>query len=282
MAPLAQVLGSANGDTTLIMPLTTAVPADGLLQVIIAQVTVGATSFDINSAPEFCVDSQNRNFTVTTSSLPMIGLSFNENDSPAHTYFQTGSAGIRACHAGDLKVGGTVTVTFTTDFPSAPFHSAGLVVYVPAYLVGIFQPVFPDGPSATSPSYHLDDNYPNGFVNEQANALRWTADSYTSGVGPISEDDAIMLTAMAARPAIAGFTPTLGVRLGEIASGAISVACGIASIKAGVTLEPGGMWPSSATQLAGNFQLLSPIYPGSPIAAGITPTHSVQVSVRKR
>lgn len=229
---MATLLGSGNGTTTLTITLTAGVPAAGTLHVVFAQVSTAGS--DGTSQPTSATDTASSTWHVTSTMLqryPLIGLT-------RRTNLQVGSVG-RACTAGDLSSGDTVTVTFSSANPAA-FHTAGLVVYVPA----TFSAVGTD---------QGDPDYSNGDISfGSMSALSWAADLGTSFEPTPLTVPAAMLTAMGSYPAQSGFTPITGTLVGEIASGTCSIACAAATVSA--IVDPGGSWPSTATELAGNYQ----------------------------
>ena len=128
----------------------------------------------------------------------------------------------------------------------ANFHTAGLIVYQPAYFIavktgGLFQ-------------YNLGDSHPDNGAS--MTRLSWN-DDY-GGLTP-GDQDAIMITAMGAYPAQAGFQPFNGTKTGEIASGTVSIASSCAQACEGVFVDPGGTWPAGPQQaIDGNYHLAQP------------------------
>ncbi len=126
--PRCVLLGSANGTDTNTITLTKAVPADGVLQVVFCQATIGDAG-DVTSEPTAASDSNAVPGWVISSSVdPIIGLSRESvTGSGPPTTSQVGSCA-RACTAGDLGVGSTVTVTWSTLDPGL-FHTAALLIW---------------------------------------------------------------------------------------------------------------------------------------------------------
>lgn len=235
---MATLLGSANGTDTLTITLTAGVPADGSLHVVFAQVSTAGG--DTNSQPSSATDTNSGTWTVSTSSLPLIGLTRGSSGK-----LQVGSVG-RACTAGDLASGDTVTVSFTT-LNAPAFHTAGLLVHLPvAFTVVNTDQGSPD--------------YSNGDISFGSTAtLSWLADLGTSFEPTPVSTPATMITAMGAYAATSGFSPYAGSVVGQISSGTCSIACAVAQVSSRV--DPGGSWSAAAGELAGNYQFL----PGSAV-----------------
>src|SRR5438034_1127140 len=105
------LLGSGNGNTTLTITLTKAVPARGVLSVIFNAARVAAPD-NTPSAPLTVADSNAvPGWEVNTFSGPVIGLA-NERTpvGPPFNVIQIGSVA-RPCTANDLGIGSTITVT---------------------------------------------------------------------------------------------------------------------------------------------------------------------------
>lgn len=240
-----QLLGSGNGNTTLALTLTSAVPAKGVLHVVFAQVSV-PDGVDAGSEPTAVVDSGAHGpwrRPAAPSSAPLIG---NSRQTAAGNAFsmQVGSCA-RECNTGDLGVGGTITVTFSSVAP-ANFHTAGLIIYVPAYFVAIKE--------GALIQYSTGDSHP----DNGASMTRLSWDDDYGGLSPGAQD-AIMITAMGAYPAKAGFQPFNGSVTGEIATGSVSIASACAQACEGVFVDPGGTWPAGSQQaIDGNYQLAQP------------------------
>jgi hypothetical protein len=177
------------------------------------------------------------------SSAPLIGNSRQTDPGNAFS-LQVGSCA-RACTTADLGVGGTITVTFSSVAP-ANFHTAGLIVYQPAYFVAIKE----NGLIR----YNTGDSHP----DNGASMTRLSWDDDYGGLSP-GDQDALMITAMGAYPAQSGFQPLNGTKTGEIASGVVSVASACAQACEGVFVDPGGTWPAGPQQaIDGNYQLAQP------------------------
>lgn len=237
---MAALLGKANGTSTLTIALDTDVPSDGFLAVLFAQVSTAGG--DHSSAPTAATDTASSTWSVSTTLAAhkaLIGLTRQDK-------LQVGSVG-RACTAGDLTAGDTVTVTFSTVDPSN-FHTAGLLVWFPGDFLAI-------GDDQGSPyDYSNGDTYP--ATAASADTLGWLSDLGSSSV-PTPAAAALMFTAMGAYPAQAGFTPLHGSVVGELATGSCSIACAVASASSSSAIDPGGSWPSAATELAGNYQFVA-------------------------
>jgi len=240
-----QLLGSAIADgVNLTLTLTKAVPGTGILHVVFNQVTLGHN--DDTAPPDLVTDSNAvAGWVWSTGIDPLVGLT-------AETITGSGPAAVsqcgsvaRPCSAGDLGVGSTITVHFNSVHPTE-LHSAGLVIYQQAYFVTVNQFGFP--------TYGNGDDHPG--VSASLTTLDWTADF---GAGSAKNDkDAVMVTAMGAYPAVAGFEPFQGTKIGEIATGSCSIAACCQQLCQGSTPNPGGTWPSAAIQLVGNYQFSQP------------------------
>lgn len=243
-APRCSLLGAANGTDTLTIPLTVAVPGPGVLQVVYCQATPHHID-DNASTPNGASDSNAvPGWVISTTTKPLIGEARDGFFPFQETTGEVGSVG-RPCTAGDLGIGSTVTVTFTTAYPAA-FVSAGLVIWQRAYWTTIQQ----SGLNV----YGNIDSYPNDSANPRR--LSWALDGGTSVT--TCDLDGLMLTAMGAYPAVAGFTPYVGTKIGEIASGAVSIAAACYGAPQGTGPDPGGTWPADATLLFGNYQYAAP------------------------
>lgn len=243
--PRCVLLGSANGTDTLIVPLTVAVPGPGVLQLIFCQASVGPDC-DEGSGPSGASDSQgNPGWDFPSQTQAFIGLSRNScSAGPPIVTTQVGSLA-RACTTGDLGIGDTVTVTFDTIYPPG-FYTAGLLIWQRCYYTTIKQ--------FGSPVYDNGDARPD--TNPVLTELSWDQD-YGPGTA-VPDRDAILITAMGAYPAQAGFAPFVGTRTGEIASGQVSIAAACMELEEGTAIDPGGTWPTAAAQLAGNYQMVEP------------------------
>src|SRR5205814_1298808 len=174
---------------------------------------------------------------------PMIGITRQDDGATAPNVTSIVGAGCRACVAGDLGIGDTVTVTFGSSFPLL-FHTAGLLVWQHAFFQGI--------ENNGNVRYGEGDSYPD--FSALATQLSWYADGYPAG-SEQADKDALMITAMGAYPAVAGFAPLNGTMIGEIATGSVSIAAACCEVPVGDIPDPGGTWPAGASQLMGNFQL---------------------------
>lgn len=246
------LLGSGIGDTTLTMTLTKAVPAKGSLFAIWGQVSV-PDGVDGGSDCTNVVDSGGHGPWVRPAApgtSPVIGDT-RQTDAGNAFSVQSGGAA-RACVGADLGIGSTVTMTFSSVAP-ANFHTAGLLIYVPAYFIGVQQGNFPTGFAAVK--YNLNLGAPGSVAT--LNALSW--DSY---YGPppwqYARQDAVMITAMGSYPPVAGFTPYNGTLIGEETGGSVGIAASCSTQCEGSVHDPGGTWPSNAQGLVGNYQLLQP------------------------
>src|SRR6266496_569522 len=247
--PDCALLGSANGTTTLTIPLTAAVPRDGLLYYVFCAATIGNDT-DNNSADTAVVDSGGHGPWATTAGLgfppkPVIGLTRQRDGAPGPATTAIVGAGCRACVAGDLGVGATITVTFGSTFPLL-FHSAGLAIWQRAFFEGI--------QNNGSVRYGEGDSHPD--FGASLTELSWDAD-YGPGIEH-ADKDALMITAMGAYPPVSGFVPFNGTKIGEIASGSVSIAAACAEVPIGDVPDMGGTWPAGAQFLMGNFQLSWP------------------------
>lgn len=243
--PSCVLLGSANGDTTLTVTLTAAVPAKGTLQLVCGQVSV-PDGVDGGSEITGVVDSGGHGPWARSAAHGLNPVIANSRQTDAGNAFSVqASSATRACVGADLGIGSTVTATFSSVAP-ANFHSAGLLVYVPAYYVTITQ----DGIAR----YGFNNGHPYG------GGVSLTEMSWDIDYGPPPwldcDADAVMCTAMAAYPATAGFAPFHGSVVGELATGAVSIAAGCIAVCEGVTPDPGGTWPAGASALAGNYQVM--------------------------
>jgi len=243
--PRCLLLGSANGTDTNTITLTKAVPADGVLQVVYCQSTIGDAG-DTTSEPSSASDSNAvPGWVISTTLDPLIGLSRENNTgSGPPTTSQVGSAA-RPCTTGDLGIGSTITVTWSTLDPGL-FHTSALVIWQRAFFEVIKQGGFR--------IYGNNNTHPT--VSGSLTTLSWDADY---GPGTTNPDrDALVITAMGAYPAVSGFSPYIGAKIGEIASGSNSVAAACYGAKVGVSFDPGGTWPAGAIQLIGNYQTVYP------------------------
>ncbi len=243
--PRCVLLGKANGTDTLAIPLTTAVPGPGVLQVVFCQATIGDGG-DETSAPNGASDSQGvPGWAWDDNSVPLIGLARQDSGTEIPpTTMQVGSVG-RACTSGDLGIGDTVTVTFSTISPGL-FHTAGLLIWQRCYFTTVKQFGFP--------VFDNSDEHPD--VSPSLTTLSWDAD-FGPGTA-VPDRDAILITAMGAYPARSGFAPFVGSKTGEIASGQVSIAAACMQLEEGTAIDPGGTWLSAAVQLAGNYQMVEP------------------------
>jgi hypothetical protein len=243
--PRCTLIGSGNGTDTLTITLTKAVPRNGVLQVVYCQATIG-DDLDTASQPDNVFDSNAvAGWSWDTFPEPRIGFTRESTvASGPPTTSQVGSA-VRACTTGDLAAGDTITLHFTTASP-ALFHTCGLVIVQRAYAVTRKQ----FGSQQWNNGDQHTDNDPS------LTTLSWDNDY---GPGSVTTDeDAVMITAMGAYPPVAGFTPFVGTKIGEIASGLCSVAAACAEVPDSTFPDPGGTWPSAALQLTGNYQMVEP------------------------
>ena len=234
------LLGAANGTNTVTIVLAHDVPAAGSLQLAFNCLWTQNSGF---LAPTSCVDSNGHAWTISTSGLPLIGLT-QENSNPVQR-MQVGSVG-RACAAGDLHAGDTVTLTFTARTGEV---CAAVLVHVPVPFTAVAQAG--GGPGI---EYFNGDSWPADSF-DTSTSLDWSVAFH--GILPTVEANAVMVTAMGAYPAVAGFTPYLGTVIGEIATGTVSVAFAQAPVAAHSSPNPGGTWPSARTMLAGNYQFMT-------------------------
>jgi hypothetical protein len=240
-----QLLGSAIADgVNLTLTLTKAVPGSGTLHVVFCCVNIG------HNAPSGVPDNVSDSNAVagwvwSTATDPLIGLIAEPSSGSGPAAVTQAGSVARPCTAGDLGVGSTITVHFATTRPTE-LHLAGLVIYQQAYFNTIRQ--------YGSFTYGNGDDHPGAGAS--LTTLDWTADF---GAGSAKADrDAVMITAMGAYPPVAGFTPFEGTKIGEIATGACSIAACCESLCQGATPNPGGTWPSAAIQLVGNYQFVQP------------------------
>jgi hypothetical protein len=248
--PNCTLLGSGNGTDTLTVTLSSAVPADGVLQVVLAGVAVGHDN-DGGSIPNSASDSGgNPGWNAYSSNQCQIGLS-RQTVSVVPKFDMIVGSVLRPCVAGDLGVGSTITVGFNTAFP-ADFKSAGLAIWQHTFVDAILQKTPPFFPSI---QYGNGDSYPD--FSADPTTLAWFVDYAPWATFPVH--DAIMLTGMGAYPATAGFQPTEGSLIGEIASGDVSIAAACSGRLVNVVPEPGGTWPlASQRALDGNYQMCWP------------------------
>jgi hypothetical protein len=240
------LLGKANGTTTLTVTLDTAVPAKGTLQLVCGQVSV-PDGVDAGSEITGVVDSGGHGPWAISSAHGLNPVIANSRETDAgNAWSLQASSATRACVGGDLGIGSTVTATFSSVAP-ANFHSAGLLVYVPAYYVSVTQ----DG----IVRFNMTDAHPSGGAS--LTTMSWDID-YGPPPWRHSDKDAVMCTAMAAYPATAGFSPFNGSLTGEIATGVVSIAAGCVQVCEGSMPDPGGTWPAGASGLAGNYQVMQP------------------------
>src|SRR5438445_6195826 len=215
--PSCQLLGSGNGTTTLTITLTKAVPAKGTLQVVFAQVSI-PDGVDAGSVPTGVVDSGGlgpwRRPTIPNDS-PVIGLS-RQTAAGNTASLQVGSCA-RACVAADLGVGATITTTFSSVAP-ANFHTAGLVIYQPAYFASVAQ----NGLQWR--------NIGNAHPDFGASFTRFSWDDDFIPPWSNSDTDSHMITAIGAYPPVAGFQPFGGKLTGELATGSCSIAAACMSV----------------------------------------------------
>jgi hypothetical protein len=246
-----QLLGSGNGDTTLALTLTSPVPATGTLHVVYGQASI-PDGVDGGSEPTAVADSGGLGpwrRAFAPNSAPIIGQS-RQTDPGNAASIQVGSVG-RACVAADLGIGSTITVTFGSVAP-ANFHSTGLIIYQPAYFVAI--------PQFGLIRYAMGDAHPD--FGASTTRLSWD-DDYGAGFSQ-ADQDAAMITAMAAYPPVAGFAPFYGTVTGEIASGSLSLASACVPVCEASWKDPGGTWPAGASLLTGCYQFAQPRTCSSP------------------
>jgi len=247
IGPRCVLLGSGNGTDTITITLDKPVPANGVLQVVLMQATIG-NAFDTASAPNAASDSKGvAGWAIPHPGMnePLVGpIRENLTASGPATTSQALSC-TRLCTTADLVAGDTITVTYTTASPLL-FHTCGLVIWQRAF----FEPIKQFG----SNTYANGDDH--STVGASLTRLSWD-DDY--GPGTDNPDrDALVITAMGAYPAVSGFSPFVGSKIGEIASGSVSVAAACYDALVGLSFDPGGTWPSAALQLVGNYQTVYP------------------------
>jgi hypothetical protein len=240
-------LGAANGTDTLTLTLTDAPPANGVLQVVLMQATIGDAG-DTFSQVNGVSDSQGVAgwaWPAMIPAEPLIGEARETiTGSGPPTTSQLCSVA-RACTTGDLGVGDTITVTFSTTKPLL-FHSCGVAVWQRAFYETIRQ-------SGTF-AYFNSDEHPGAGAS--LNRLSWVDDFGIPGTAP--DRDALTLIGLGAYPAVAGAQTFVGTKLGEIASGSVSVAAFCYPTEVGDDFDPGGTWPTDAIQIIGNYQTVYP------------------------
>lgn len=242
-----KLLGSGNGTDTITITLTAPVPADGVLQVVLMQATIG-DSFDTFSQPNAVSDSQGVAGWVypnIVTNEPIIGpIRETISGSGPATTSQLCSVA-RACTTADLGIGDTITVTYTTADPLL-FHTAGLVIWQRAFFETIKQ--------FGAVTYANGDDHPG--AGAPLNRLSWFDDFGPPQV--LTSRDALTLTGLGAYPAVSGAAAFNGTLIGEIASGEVSVAAFCFPTEANTDFDPGGTWPANAIQLVGNYQTVYP------------------------
>lgn len=244
--PSCVLLGSGNGNTTLTITLTKAVPAKGTLQVVFAQVSV-PDGVDAGSDCTAVVDSGAHGPWARPAAPglnPVIGDN-RQTDAGNAFSAQDGSVA-RACATGDLGIGSTITLTFSSVAP-ANFHTTGLVIYMPAYYVAVKQ--------GGIVRFNTGDAHPN--VGASLTTMSWDID-YGPPPWRNADQDALMITAMGSYPPVAGFSPLNGSVIGEITSGSVGVAAGCIAVCEGSMPDPGGTWPAGASALFGGYQVAQP------------------------
>ena len=242
-----QLLGSGNGTSTITITLTKPVPANGVLHVVLMQATIG-DALDTASQPNNVVDSNavaGWVWPATATGQPIIGpIRENTAGSGPPTTSQALSVA-RLCTTGDLGVGSTITVTYTTASP-ALFKTCGLVIWQRAFFETIKQ--------FGAITYANGDDHPT--VAASLTSMSWNTDFGPNTTNP--DRDALVITGMGAYPAVAGFTPFVGSKIGEIATGSVSVAAVCYGAKVNEGFDPGGTWPAGAIELVGNYQTVYP------------------------
>lgn len=241
------LLGKGNGTSTITITLDQAIPADGVLQVVLMQATIG-DALDTFSDVSNVVDSNavaGWVWPATVTVQPLIGPSRETltGSGPATTS-QVLSVS-RPCTTGDLGSGDSITITYTTADPGL-FHTCGLVVWQRAFYETIRQ----NGARI----YFNGDDHPGSGAS--LTRLSWD-DDFGPGTGN-ADRDALVITGLGAYPPVAGVVPFVGSVIGEIATGLVSVAAVCYGAKVDEVFDPGGVWPSAAIQLVGNYQTVYP------------------------
>lgn len=247
--------GSAGGVSSMLtITLTDAVPASGVVELVFALYWEG-TPDNPTGLPSSITDSRGNSYVTATSTLPLIGYAQEGADGPAESVLEVASYA-RACTPGDLSIGDTISMVWQVAAVGnihgpapANFHAAALAVYLP----NLFGTVKQGGEFF----YANGDGFPSGFIGTPPatyDKLDWTTDAVVSTT---PDTAATMVTAMAAYPATAGFTPLAGALVGEDASGGVSIACAAADVAAGSSPNPGGTWGANASLLSGNYQYVS-------------------------
>lgn len=233
--------GSASGNS-LTCTLTDAVPAAGVLRVVWCGTS--ASHLDTGWSNTATSDSQGvAGWTVSTVTLPQIGYIRQTTLVPDRST-QAGDT-FRACTAGDLGAGDTISLTFDSAFP-ASFRVVGLIVWQDAYNVLVKQ----KGLTV----YGNGDSYPDFAISDHE--LSWVNDFSPTSVQP--DLDALIVTAMGASPGQTGFVPLQGSLVGELAIADVSVAVGCIEAAKDSNPDPGGTWPAAADHLVGNYQTVLP------------------------
>jgi hypothetical protein len=242
-----KLLGSGTGTDTITLTLSSDIPADGVLQVVLMQATIG-NALDTASEPSNVVDSNavaGWVWPATLTNQPLIGpIRETIAGSGPATTSQLLSV-VRRCTAADLSAGDTITVTYSTASP-ALFHTCGLIIWQRAFFETIRQFGFF--------MYANGDDHPG--AGAPLNRLSWTDDFGAPFTAP--DKDALSIIGLGAYPAVAGAQAFNGTFIGEEASGQISVAAFCYPTEVGDDFDPGGTWPSNAIQLVGNYQTVYP------------------------
>jgi len=214
---------------------------------VLMQATIG-DALDTASQPNNVVDSNavaGWIWPATATGQPIIGpVRENTAGSGPATTSQVLSVA-RACTTGDLGVGSTITVTYTTASPLL-FKTCGLVIWQRAFFETIKQ--------FGAITYANGDDHPTAGAS--LTTMSWNTDFGPNTTNP--DRDALVITGMGAYPAVAGFTPFVGTKIGEIATGSVSVAAVCYGAKVNEGFDPGGTWPAGAIELVGNYQTVYP------------------------
>ncbi len=238
-----KLLGSGNGTDTITITLTGAVPADGVLQVVLMQATIGNALDTGSTVTSKAVAGWV--WPATAAAQPLIGeIRETVSGSGPATTSQALSVA-RPCTAGDLLAGDTITITYSTVFPLL-FRTCGLVIWQRAFYESIKQ--------FGTVTYSNGDDHPGAGAS--LTRLSWD-DDFGPGTA-IADRDALVISALGAYPAVAGASAFVGSKIGEIASGSVSVAAFCYGAKVSEAFDPGGTWPAGAIQLVGNYQTVYP------------------------